>query len=78
MAGFDHKTALGRIWDLVRRTNAYVDERAPWKLAKLADAGDVGAAPDLLAVRDRWLDDLTGVTVTKPPALFPRYEPPAP
>ncbi|GAB3873150.1 hypothetical protein GCM10029964_012900 [Kibdelosporangium lantanae] len=29
MAGYDHREALARIWDLVRRTNAYVDERAP-------------------------------------------------
>jgi methionyl-tRNA synthetase len=34
MAGYDHREALARIWDLVRRTNAYVDERAPWHLAK--------------------------------------------
>jgi methionyl-tRNA synthetase len=34
MAGYDHREALARIWDLVRRTNAYIDERAPWHLAK--------------------------------------------
>jgi methionyl-tRNA synthetase len=34
MSGYDHREALARIWDLVRRTNAYVDERAPWHLAK--------------------------------------------
>lgn len=34
MNGFDHREALARIWDLVRRTNAYIDERAPWHLAK--------------------------------------------
>ncbi len=48
MAGYDHKRALARIWDLVRRTNAYVDERSPWKLAATAaEAGD-GAADDAL------------------------------
>ncbi len=34
MDGYDHREALARIWDLVRRTNAYVDERAPWHLAR--------------------------------------------
>ncbi|MEU2295623.1 methionine--tRNA ligase [Streptomyces bacillaris] len=34
MAGYDHREALARIWDLVRRTNAYIDERSPWHLAK--------------------------------------------
>jgi methionyl-tRNA synthetase len=38
MAGYDHREALARIWDLVRRTNAYVDERAPWHLAKDPEA----------------------------------------
>jgi methionyl-tRNA synthetase len=38
MEGYDHREALARIWDLVRRTNAYVDERAPWHLAKSSDA----------------------------------------
>ncbi|MFY1690027.1 methionine--tRNA ligase [Plantactinospora sp. WMMB782] len=47
MAGYDHKQALTRVWDLVRRTNAYVDERAPWKLAKAADAGDAAASDAL-------------------------------
>jgi len=47
MAGYDHKLALTRIWGLVRRTNAYVDERAPWKLAKAAEAGDATASAAL-------------------------------
>ncbi|MQS06972.1 methionine--tRNA ligase [Streptomyces alkaliphilus] len=37
MAGYDHREALAKVWDLVRRTNAYVDERAPWHLAKAGD-----------------------------------------
>ncbi|MFJ4851614.1 MULTISPECIES: methionine--tRNA ligase [unclassified Streptomyces] len=47
MERYDHREALARIWDLVRRANAYVDERAPWHLAKAADQGDAGAAQDL-------------------------------
>lgn len=34
MSAYDHREALARIWDLVRRTNAYIDEKAPWHLAK--------------------------------------------
>jgi methionyl-tRNA synthetase len=34
MDRYDHREATARIWDLVRRANAYVDERAPWHLAK--------------------------------------------
>jgi methionyl-tRNA synthetase len=43
MDRYDHRQALARIWDLVRRVNAYVDERAPWHLAKAADGGDEAA-----------------------------------
>ncbi|QMU78210.1 methionine--tRNA ligase [Streptacidiphilus sp. PB12-B1b] len=47
MERYDHREALARIWDLVRRANAYVDERAPWHLAKAAEQGDQQAAQDL-------------------------------
>ncbi|MFJ1708961.1 methionine--tRNA ligase [Kitasatospora sp. NPDC088346] len=47
MDQYDHREALSRIWDLVRRTNAYVDERAPWHLARAADSGDPHAATAL-------------------------------
>lgn len=40
MDRFDHREALNRIWDLVRRTNAYIDERAPWHLAKSTTTTD--------------------------------------
>jgi methionyl-tRNA synthetase len=40
---YDHREAALRMWDLVRRTNAYIDERAPWHLAKSAAAGDESA-----------------------------------
>lgn len=39
MAGYDHRDAVSRVWALVRRANAYVDERAPWRLAKEAEGG---------------------------------------
>lgn len=38
MDRYDHREAAARIWDLVRRANSYIDERAPWHLAKAADA----------------------------------------
>ena len=37
MDSYDHREALARIWDLVRGGNAYIDERAPWHLAKNTD-----------------------------------------
>ncbi|MEU3021036.1 methionine--tRNA ligase [Nocardiopsis sp. NPDC007018] len=37
MQGYDHRDAMSNIWALVRRSNAYVDERAPWHLAKQGD-----------------------------------------
>jgi methionyl-tRNA synthetase len=42
MDAFDIDAALDRVWLLVRRLNQYVEEQAPWKLAK-----DEGAAADL-------------------------------
>lgn len=40
MANYDHRDAIARVWELVRRTNVYVDETAPWHLAKAANTGD--------------------------------------
>jgi methionyl-tRNA synthetase len=48
MDRFDHREALAKVMELVRRTNAYIDERAPWHLAKAAAAGDA-AADELLS-----------------------------
>jgi methionyl-tRNA synthetase len=117
MAGYDHRLATARIWDLVRRTNAYIDERVPWRLAKAAVDGDqeasaaldttlhhlvaavrqlgvlvgpflpgpgaqileaVGQPPSPVPDAARWLDDVAGTRVTKPPALFPRLDAPQP
>lgn len=44
MERYDHREAAARVWDLVRRTNAYVDERAPWHLAKAAGENEESAA----------------------------------
>jgi methionyl-tRNA synthetase len=41
--------ALERIWGLVRRLNRYVEERAPWTLARSEDAADVASLDQALA-----------------------------
>jgi methionyl-tRNA synthetase len=40
MATYDHQAALAAIWELVTRANKYVEERAPWNLAKAARTSD--------------------------------------
>jgi methionyl-tRNA synthetase len=41
MERYDHRAALQHVSTLVGRCNAYVDERAPWHLAKSPGGGDV-------------------------------------
>jgi len=40
MTGFDHRVAIQHLTTLVGRANAYVDEHAPWHLAKQAEEAD--------------------------------------
>ena len=44
---FDFRAALAAIWEMVGAANRYVDDTAPWVLAKRAAGGDVDAARDL-------------------------------
>ncbi len=44
---FDFRAALAAIWELVGAANRYVDDSAPWILAKRAAGGDADAARDL-------------------------------
>jgi methionyl-tRNA synthetase len=44
---FDPQAALVAIWELVTRANRYVEERAPWTLARAERAGDAGAGSRL-------------------------------
>lgn len=44
---FDPQAALVAIWDVVARTNRYVEKRAPWSLAKAERSGDATAAARL-------------------------------
>lgn len=50
MAGISPNRALEAIWSLIGRLNKYVDEKAPWTLAKQAAAGDAQAAEALSTV----------------------------
>ena len=34
----DFATGFGAVWDLIRATNAFIEDRAPWKLHKAGDA----------------------------------------
>ncbi len=43
MDAYDPQTALDSIWELVTRTNKYVEESAPWTLSKAERGGDVEA-----------------------------------
>ena len=47
MVRYDHRDALAKVWELVRRVNAYIDEKEPWHQAKVASAGDEIAATQL-------------------------------
>lgn len=44
---FDTSAALAEVWDHVRRLNRYVEERAPWQLAK--DPGDAATLDQVLS-----------------------------
>lgn len=44
---YDPQSALTAIWDLVVRANRYVEQTAPWVLAKAARSGDTTAAQRL-------------------------------
>lgn len=43
MEVLDYSAALGAIWELIRDTNAYIEESEPWKLNKAGDADAVAA-----------------------------------
>ncbi len=43
MQAYNPQAALSAIWELVTRTNKYVEETAPWTLSKAARGGDTAA-----------------------------------
>ena len=56
--------ALGAVWDLIRRLNQYVQDRAPWKLAK-----DEGAAAALDTVLYTLVEGLRVAALLSAPVL---------
>ncbi len=52
MTTFDFPTALGAAWDHVKRTNKYIEETSPWKLAKEGDTGKVKLATCLYSLME--------------------------
>jgi methionyl-tRNA synthetase len=61
---FDITSALEEIWQLVRRLNRYVEESAPWQLAK-----DEARAAELTGVLYNLADGLTAIAVAVAPYL---------
>ena len=61
---FDITSALEEIWQLVRRLNQYVEESAPWQLAK-----DEARAAELTGVLYNLADGLTAIAVAVAPYL---------
>jgi methionyl-tRNA synthetase len=61
---FDVTNALDAIWQLVRRLNQYVEETAPWRLAK-----DESRAAELNEVLYNLADGLTAIAVAVSPWL---------
>src|SRR5262245_2657351 len=44
MTRLDFSTGFGAVWDLLRATNSYIEERAPWALAKAGESIAVAEA----------------------------------
>jgi methionyl-tRNA synthetase len=61
---YDITTAIDAIWQLVRRLNQYVEESAPWQLAK-----DEARADELSDVLYHLADGLTAIAVALSPYL---------
>jgi methionyl-tRNA synthetase len=43
LARLDFSGGYGAVWDLIRATNAYIEDRQPWALNKAGDADAVAA-----------------------------------
>ncbi len=66
---FDFRVALGTVWELVTRTNRYVEESAPWVLARQEREGDEEAARQLDAVLYNLAESLRLVCVHLSPYI---------
>lgn len=63
MEKFEFNLALEEIWTLIRRTNKYIDETAPWLLARAVKDGDQGAQARLMAALHNLAECLRMVSV---------------
>jgi methionyl-tRNA synthetase len=50
MGDYDPQSALAAVWELVKTANQYVEQNAPWTLAKTAKGGDTAAEARLDSV----------------------------
>jgi methionyl-tRNA synthetase len=69
LGDFDFRVALGAIWELVAAANRYVDETAPWTLAKRASGGEEAAAARLDTVLWTLAESLRLLAVVLAPFL---------
>ena len=69
MADYDPQAALDAIWELVKRANQYVEQNAPWTLAKTAKGGDAEAAGRLDSVLYNLAESLRLLAVHLAPFL---------
>jgi methionyl-tRNA synthetase len=69
MADYDPQGALEAVWKLVTRANRYVEQTAPWTLAKAAKAGDTAATTHLDTVLYNLAESLRVLAVYLVPFL---------
>lgn len=66
---YDPRGALDAVWTLVTRTNRFVEESAPWTLAKAARAGDDGSTERLDASLATMVTALNAIAALLQPFL---------
>ncbi|HZU12988.1 MAG TPA: methionine--tRNA ligase [Chloroflexota bacterium] len=64
---YDPRGALDAIWTLVTRTNRYVEESAPWTLARAARSGESGADARLDAALATMVTSLNTIAILLQP-----------
>ena len=69
MADFRINAALESVWKLVARMNKYIDEKAPWGLAKAANNGDEAAGAELATVLTTCLESVRVTAILVQPFL---------
>ena len=69
LAGFQINGALEAAWKLVARMNKYIDEKAPWTLAKAANNGDADSKAALATVLTACLEATHIVAILMQPFM---------